>query len=482
MTAPALELATVISDPVSYAKGILGHDIWSTPRDILRSVASHPLTAVKACHASSKTFTAAEAALWWVTNYPDGKVVTTAPTWTQVEKLLWGDIKLALKGSSIKYPEPLKTELKLSDENYILGLSTDEGVRFQGWHGTILVILDEAPGVLPQIYEAIEGIRSGGKVHVLLLGNPTYAAGPFYEAFTRNRRFWNTFTISAFTSPNFRHLHLYDPEKNYQVGTGPINILDLTTEELVKLGQVRPYLIQPSWVKEKYIQWGPRHPLWQSKVLGNFPDESEDALIGLAMVERAKALKPDVPIETRLHAGIDVAGPGEAETTLYIRQGPNLIFSRTYTQSDPRGPVLADLAQYRDRIANINIDSIGIGYFFALHIRDAGYPVTLLNVAEDSSDEEVYVKQKSEHYWGLRGKFNADQVGGITDEELIAQLTSIKFAHTPDGRIIIESKKDMLKRGVPSPDRAEGLMLCFATPPQPKPRKPSPGSHSFRTY
>lgn len=480
--APALELAEVIADPVSYAKGILGHDLWNVQADILRSVATHPLTAVKACHASSKTFTAAEAALWWVTNFPDGKVVTTAPTWTQVEKLLWGDIKLALKASKIKYPDPLKTELKLSDDNYILGLSTDEGVRFQGWHGTILVILDEAPGVLPQIYEAIEGIRSGGKVHVLLLGNPTYAAGPFYEAFTRNRRFWSTFTISAFGSPNFKHLHLYDPEKNYKVGAGDINILTASTEELVELGLARPYLIQPTWVREKYHQWGPGHPLWQSKVLGNFPDDSEDALIGLAVAEQARALKPDVPIETKLHVGVDVAGPGEAETTMYIRQGPNLIFAKAYADKDPRGPVLADLQKYRDRIKNINVDSIGIGYFFALHLKDAGYPVTQVNVANESSDEEIYVKQKSEHYWGLRLKFNGGNIGGIIDEELIAQLTSIKYAHTPDGRIIIESKKDMLKRGVPSPDRAEGLMLCYADEPTPRRRKPTPGSYSMRTY
>ena len=64
-----------------------------------------------------------------------------------------------------------------------MGLSTSEGVRFQGWHGKILIVIDEAPGVKPEIYEAIEGIRAGGDVRLLAHGNPTISSGPFYDAY-----------------------------------------------------------------------------------------------------------------------------------------------------------------------------------------------------------------------------------------------------------------------------------------------------------
>jgi hypothetical protein len=57
-------------------------------------------------------------------------------------------------------------------------------VRFQGFHGRLLIVVDEAPGVKADIWEAIEGIRAGGDVRVLALGNPTIASGPFYDAFT----------------------------------------------------------------------------------------------------------------------------------------------------------------------------------------------------------------------------------------------------------------------------------------------------------
>ena len=73
-------LAEVIRDPVRFARILLGIDLWDTQVQILQAIAEHRRVAVKACHASSKTFTAAIAALRWVTRYPDGVVITTAPT------------------------------------------------------------------------------------------------------------------------------------------------------------------------------------------------------------------------------------------------------------------------------------------------------------------------------------------------------------------------------------------------------------------
>src|SRR6266404_3435905 len=94
-------LRQVIEDPFQFSKKILGHNIWSKQEEILRSVADHPRTAVKACHASGKTFTAAELAIWWVTSHKNGIAVTTAPTMTQVERLLWGEIRKAISTSKI---------------------------------------------------------------------------------------------------------------------------------------------------------------------------------------------------------------------------------------------------------------------------------------------------------------------------------------------------------------------------------------------
>ncbi len=55
---------------------------------------------------------------------------------------------------------------------------------------------------IPDIYDAIEGIRAGGEVHVLAIGNPTAGGGAFYDASHRGRASWHTVTISAFDTPN----------------------------------------------------------------------------------------------------------------------------------------------------------------------------------------------------------------------------------------------------------------------------------------
>src|SRR5205814_4476783 len=140
-----------------------------------------------------------------------------------------------------------RTEIRVGPDNYAIGLSTNRGVRFQGFHGAhVLIVMDEAPGVEGDIWEAIEGARAGGEVRVLALGNPTIASGPFYEAFTVNRASWRTFTIGAFDTPNL-------------VGLNPESLMPMSNEDLDQ--NDRPYLVTRLWVREKHQEWGEGHPL-----------------------------------------------------------------------------------------------------------------------------------------------------------------------------------------------------------------------------
>src|SRR5262249_1122658 len=127
-------LPTSLTDPVHFSSDMLRSMLWRKQRDIMRAAATNPLVAVKACHASGKTYQAARLALWWLLRYPEGKVINTAPSWRQV-KLMWDEIRLARKQSRITYPNANATELRLCETNYIQGISTNEAVKFQGIHG-----------------------------------------------------------------------------------------------------------------------------------------------------------------------------------------------------------------------------------------------------------------------------------------------------------------------------------------------------------
>jgi phage terminase large subunit len=449
------------------AAQIFEADLWSMQRDILRSVATHTRTAVKACHASGKTMLAALAVLWWMARFPDAIAITTAPTWEQVRDLLWAEIHKAISRASLQdLPQLNQTELRLGAGTYAIGLSTNRGVRFQGFHAAnVLIVMDEAPGVQGDIWEAIEGARAGGNVHLLALGNPTIAGGPFHDAFTTNRDGWRTFTIDAFDTPNLKGFSLE------HLRTMPRAMPEDASEFAFR---PRPYLITRRWVYEKFWEWGEKSPLWQARVRGQFPEQAEDALISLVWLEKAAgaggpvgtggSLAPSTPsIFPDLYAGIDVAGPGEDETCAVIRDEHGaIVASAAWRDPDPRGEVVAFLAPFRDRLETVNVDSIGIGYNFSLHLQDQGFPVELVNVSEHS-DREKFANAKAEYYWGLRMRFEAGDVSALADEITMSQLAGIRYRHNPRGQIQIESKEEARKRGVKSPDRAEALMLAFAS-------------------
>lgn len=465
------KLAESVLNPELFAEVFLQTDLWRIQGEILQAILlPSSRTAVKACHASSKTRSAAIASLWFLARYQEAVVVTTAPTWAQVEKLLWGEIHAALAKSRYPYPEAFQTELRMGPKRYAYGLSTsvtkqDEGVKFQGIHAdNVLVILDEAPGVDPKIWIAIEGARAGGNVRILALGNPTISSGPFHEAFSTRRSGWKVFTISAFDTPNFEGICLkYSGPDGREIILGDPkgkDLLKLTEEELDQ--NPRPYLTTRRWVREKFYEWGPGHPLWEARVLGQFPKQSEDALLSLSWLEALATADLKAKPDDKVCAGIDVAGPGEAETTLCIRKGPQVLLQKAWPIPDPRGEIVATLLPFRDELEQVNVDSIGIGWYLYLHLKEMNFKANPVNITEASQDSEKYLNQKSEFFWGLRLRLAKGEMCGTLDETTIGQLAGIRYKHNARGQIEIESKEQAAKRGVKSPDRAEAVMLAFA--------------------
>lgn len=455
-------IGQAILQPDLFAETFLQTRLWSVQREIMQAVVTHERVAVKACHASSKTFTAARMVLWFLARYTDAIVVTTAPTWNQVEKLLWGEVHAALAKSRYKFPKALLTGLSFAPEfpkRYAYGLSTsvtnqDEGVRFQGIHAeNILVIMDEAPGVDPKIWTAIEGARAGGNTRILAIGNPTISSGPFHDAFTNKRSGWKCFTISAFGSPNLEGITLDMLIGNEEKGIAPLSEEELKVEKFQGL-------VTRKWVKEKYYEWGPNHPLWEARVLGEFPHQSEDSLLSLAWLEAAS--RNTTKGKGKCTAGVDVAGPGEDETVVTIRRGCEILVHKAFSMKDSRGEVVNLLNGYKDELQAVNVDAIGIGLHFHTHLLDQGFPSVPIIAQSPSSDSEKYFNEKAEFYWGFRMRCEQGDLSGLTDETTIGQLAGIRFKHNSRGQIEIESKDNARKRGVKSPDRAESIVLAFA--------------------
>jgi phage terminase large subunit len=465
----------VVSDPVLFATAVLGAQLWERQIEILRSIQNCRRTAIRSCHGVGKTYALAVAALWWLARYPDGIVLTTSSTFRQVKTQLWSEIHRLIAQAKVQYPELKSTELRLRDEsNFALGFSTDRAANFQGYHGRhVLIIADEAPGIESGVWDAIAGTMAGGKVHIVMAGNPTLPSGAFYDAFTRERELWNCITIDAFDSPNLKGIGLDELLQMDPAEGGPLDLNPV------------PYLATRRWVYEQHRSWwhGDERssPNWVSRVRGQFPDQAQNALVKLRWLERAKERALRTPMQDEaasLVAGVDVGG-GAAETVVYVCGSKphdfKIIAIGAWRCEDTRGAVVRFLAQYRDRLRSVRVDSIGMGYNFGLHLRDERFPVELVNVGmacegrperRENDPAGRFVNLKAQYYQELADAFERDEVHGLTDDITIGQLAGLLYEIDSHGRIKIESKESARARGIPSPDRAEALMLALCKPPQ----------------
>jgi len=354
-----------LSDPVRFATHFLGVSLWQREAEILQSIKTQRRTAIKACHGVGKTFTLAVATLWWLARYLEGIVLTTSATQRQVRTQLWAEIHRLAERARVPYPMLKTTEFKLrGSNNFALGFSTDQTENFQGYHGKhLLIIADEAPGLSSGIWDAVAATMAGGTVHVVMAGNPTVPAGAFFDAFTNQRGLWNCFTIDAFDSPNLRGLRLETLLQLDPIEGGPLDQNPF------------PFLVTKRWVYDQYSIWwhgsASSSPNWLARVLAQFPDQAENALIKLAWLERTRQRALENPVSAvasvSLVAGVDVGG-GEAETVVYVcdcRPDQYLIIAMgAWRGEDTRGPVLDFLGQFRSRLSTVRVDDIGIGHNF----------------------------------------------------------------------------------------------------------------------
>ncbi len=421
-------------DPVWWATAILGVDLWGKQREILESVRDHGRTAVRSAHGLGKTYIAAVTALWWLLSHPESIVISTAPTWPQVENLLWREIRRL--HTQARYPldgKLLTTSLEISEKWYALGLSTNQPERFQGFHAEhLLLIVDEASGVDQGIFDASEGFLTGPHAGVLLIGNPTQVRGEFYEAF--RSPLYQKLQLSAFDSPNVTHQD-----------------------------NVRPYLTTSEWIDDKRVKWGEGTPLWQSRVLGEFPDQGEDMVFPLSWVEQAQQR---VPQHTgAIHFGVDVARFGTDASVLAVRQGDDIVQITQHHQWDTTavaGWISQAARTYHPDSIRVDADGLGAGVYDLLKAQ--GLPVVEIHSGVAAKDPEQFLNRRAEWYWGLRERLdpalNATPMALPPDEDLLAQMTSLHYKFTARGQVQIESKEDLRKHGLPSPDCADAV--CYA--------------------
>ena len=193
------------------------------------------------------------------------------------------------------------------------------------------------------------------------------------------------------------------------------------------------------------------------RILGVFPTEGSNALFPLAALEAAR--QPAQDNGDSVIIGVDVTDAGRDRTVCVAVAGGAIVDLMVTTDNDARGPVLAFLRKHADRLSTVRIDSIGLGYYFAEHVRGAGYRVEPINVSRAAEEPERFTNLKAQRYWHLRQRFIAGNISGLSDA-MFEELAPIAYVIDPKGRTAIEDKASVRSTIGRSPDLAEALMLA----------------------
>ena len=429
--------------PLTFASDVLQVKLWDKQREVLKALPDHRRVAVKSGNGFDKGYSAAVAVLWFLHCHNPAIVLSTAPTFRQVRHILWRQIRRLYRPVKEQLAgKMLDTRWELAEDRYAMGLSAESADEFQGFHSpNVFIVVDEAEGVSDEIYEAIDAVMTSAEPRLLLIGNPTTTSGAFRRAFYEERHLYHTITISALESPN--------------VQAGKTKVRGLTSAQ---------------WVQERKDTWGEENPIYRARVLGEFPDQAEDTLIKLSDVEAAaRQEQPDDghdAIYDEVVLAVDVARFGSDRSVILRRRGNIVENIQVFHDMDTMQLVGWVNAAIRESNPDyVYVDEIGVGAGVVDRLREEGHGIRGINVARSAHQGGLFANLRAEGYWRLRDLFSSGQINIPSDNQLMGELAAMRYSYDSQGRIQIESKDSMRHRGLPSPDKADALMLAFLEPP-----------------
>jgi len=434
-------------DPVLFSREVLQFEPDDWQIKVLEDLARHTKVSVRSGQGVGKTGVEAVALLWFLSCFKYARVVATAPTRQQLHDVLWAEVskwqsKSPLLRRILSWTKTRIYVVSQEERWFAVARTATKPENMQGFHeDNMLFIIDEASGVADSIMEAINGTLSGENNKLLMCGNPTKTSGTFFDSFHRDRDRHKCHVVSSRNSKR-------------------------TNKENIE------FLV---------LKYGEESNVVRVRVDGEFPLQDDSAFINISTIEAAISKEPD--LNGNITFGVDVARygddktviakkEGDAITTPVVKHGQNLMRTvgdivQLYRQTLKTRP------QYKGRIT-INIDDTGLGGGVTDRLEEVKIEEKLhkMDINPVNNGGRVDNKDAAENYanmgtW-LWAKLRDELQGGSlvlpNDTELVAQLSTRKYTLNSKGKIILESKDAMKKRGIPSPDKGDAVTLACYVP------------------
>ena len=481
----APELKQFSDDPVDFDRWS-GREPVDYQIEIMESVVSERYTGVKGAQGVGKDRLLGSLAVW-AAYCRKMLVLVISATERQVRNqsmkevhTSWRDHQRA--GHELQ-GEAFRGALRIGGEDRIIGITGGATAdAIQGFHdenGVLVLVSESQSEALERsVYETFDAVTTNERSRVMVLGNPIRPHGGFFELF--QRKSWRRFTVSAFDTPNVREGRVVHPSFPY-----------------------------PKWPADMAREHGGESSPWyRARVLGEFPMESESALISRESWDRADDLErasTELNDLCRLHksgeappavVAVDVAREGKDKTAVCVRWGCVLYELSRWREPDTveNSKRIVDLVnrlinENKIPIGTVIVDetSMGGGVYDLLQrlLQDVGwYQVVLgynphlcwgpvspigFKASRKAPSSSRFVDTRSQSYWHLRDQFESGSVvlNPQVDQELLRDLREEVLAHDyrheGDDRLRILPKDQVRARiGGRSPDLGDSLSMSYA--------------------
>ncbi len=458
--------------PVDFVEDVIKAKPDIHQRDILNSVAKYPMTTVRSGHGIGKSAVESWLVIWFLSTRPFPKIPCTAPTQHQLWDILWAEIAKWLRSNPALSQELIWTKEKVymrghPEEWFAVGRTASKPDALQGFHADhLLYVIDEASGVKDDIFEPVLGALSTEDAKLVMCGNPTKITGFFYDSHHKNREIYNSMHVDGRDSSR----------------------------------------VDQEFVDKITDMFGEDSDVFRVRVAGEFPKALPDSFIPMEWAEKASEAK--APVIERVHRidiGIDVARYGDDSSVLSpvldkrLQEQPEI-----YHHNDTM-ELTGHAVQLIKRYASghpwasvhvkIDCDGLGVGVYDRLMelkdeiIQDVNDRLerTYGDADDDSRPPEFELEILECHFGGEGGTISEDDPidyqtstglmwGAIRealrtqsiklwyDDKQISQLSNRKYSVNSAGKIELEKKEAMKKRGLTSPDMGDALGLALYDP------------------
>jgi len=464
--------------------------LWQV--EAMDAIRRHKKVAIRSGHGVGKTRFLAWLFWWfmvcWKTPGKNLKIPCTGPTGGNLEDVLWPEIKTVL-GHMPKY---FKEQFLVTADHvrYVGTTANDADTWFgslrtarkenpdalQGFHAEpVLILADESSGIDDKIFEVGTGVLSSAHAYAVMTGNPTKLSGHFYRTFANPTGQWHLMHVDCRNELDDRvqSYPYVDPK-------GEVHMIEV-------VGRVNQGLVD-----HVAATYGEHSPEFAVRVCGEFPKSETASVVRQEWLDRLKYEEPWLEPHAKRILGLDPADVGPDATGCVVRHGKNIedvAMVRNLDQDQIGEWVVGkyfELQGVGKQIDRINIDCTGVGAGAWAKVKN--HPkmqpefrqkrvmlgrVMMQESAPDGAGPQCY-RLRDHLWWQVRLFFFhrrpwfADKTGAF--KQLMKDLV-VPMYSTDNGKVKIETKKDMRKRTGKSPDLGDACMLTFYADSQKRPEK-----------